>query len=418
MISRSPELRPILLPAPRLAATAWLLSPLCSIGPEGDAELRQSLVRRLSAVMMSAVLGLFLATLAAVTHPEPALVGWLAFEGAVAAVRIPLIVGLMQFAGHAKDGQMVPSWHVDLFVAVGTLWSASLGIGGLLCLRTGDPGLALLIAFQAMGTIGAQGVRSPGTPRLNSVQMCLVVVPIMLGLWFTTIPLAPWTVVLGLPYLFGMISVTKQLHEDYVRMIVARIDNRHRALHCPLTELPNRAYFNEVLTAALAAAEITGRPVTAMYLDLDGFKRVNDERGHAVGDALLKQVAGRLRTWKRAETVVARLGGDEFAALLRNGVDAEGAARAAIEALSRPYDLGSDGTATVGVSVGIARSTGAADAEAVLSRADWALYAAKRAGKGTFRSYEAAGDPAADNGTLRDMARRMRAVDAPKAEAV
>ena len=420
MITRSLELRHTILPAPRLAATAWLLSPLRSVGPETRAELRQSLMRRLPAVLVSAVLSVFVAAIAAFTHPDPALIGWFVLEVALSVIRIPLVVALIRFSPRAGHPMTVDARVVDLFVALGTLWSALVGVGALVCLRTGDPGLSILVSLQAMGTIGAQGVRSPGTPRLNTLQMCLIMGPLLVGVMTTSIPLVDWSALLIPPYLFGMISITQQLHDDFVRLIEGRIESRKRALHCPLTGLPNRAYFDEVLATALTVAEARGRPLTVMYLDLDGFKRVNDERGHAVGDVLLGQVADRLRSWKRPETIVARLGGDEFTILLRSldARETEAEALALIQALSRPYDLGGDGFVTVGLSVGIATSAVAGDGPQVLMRADHALYAAKRAGKGTFRSYDAPGDPAVENAGAKGIAQRMRAMGAPVAEAV
>lgn len=420
MITRSSELYPMLLPAPRSAVTAWLLSPLRSIGPEGDAELRQSLMRRLPAILVSAVLTLLVSIIAVVAHPDPVMIGWFVLEVALSTVRVPVVVSLIRSTSRAKHARTVDARDVDLFVGLGTLWSALLGFGTLLCLRTGDPGLSIIVVLQAMGTIGAQGVRSPGTPRLNCLQMCLIMTPLAGGLLITSIPGAYWGAVLVPPYLFGMISITQQLHEDYVRLIVERLDNRQRALHCPLTGLPNRVFFNEALAAGLEAAEVAGRPVTVMYLDLDGFKRVNDERGHTVGDVLLGQVADRLRVWKPPGTIVARLGGDEFAILLQRAETSESACAAltVIDVLSRPYDLGADGTATVGLSVGIAASALAGGGPEILMRADQALYAAKRAGKGTFRSYDPSADPTAADGSLRDIARRMRAFDPPTAEAV
>jgi diguanylate cyclase len=91
---------------------------------------------------------------------------------------------------------------------------------------------------------------------------------------------------------------------------------RHKASHDSLTLLPNQAYFRDRLERALVTSEASGLPLAVLYLDLDGFKFVNDSRGHAVGDELLRIVAARINQAVRMDDVVCRLGGDEFACLL------------------------------------------------------------------------------------------------------
>jgi diguanylate cyclase (GGDEF)-like protein len=127
--------------------------------------------------------------------------------------------------------------------------------------------------------------------------------------------------------------------------------------------------------------------LVVMYLDLDGFKQVNDGLGHHAGDLVLKAVANRLRKALRHGELVARLGGDEFAIVVENATSAASAALAqrTIELLSEPYPLSTGETANIGASVGIAFATNDASLELLMKRADAALYDAKEAGKGTFR---------------------------------
>jgi len=160
----------------------------------------------------------------------------------------------------------------------------------------------------------------------------------------------------------------------------------HLALHDPLTGLPNRRGLGDALGAALARRGRGGPPVALLYLDLDDFKGVNDALGHAAGDSLLGAVAERLRACLRAGDTPARLGGDEFAALLVGA--GTGAVRVVaaqiLAALTAPVRLGT-ATATVSASVGAVLATGGETADALLRRADTALYAAKRAGKNQVR---------------------------------
>ncbi len=262
-----------------------------------------------------------------------------------------------------------------------------MGFGTLICVATGDPGLSVIAALLAMGTIGAQSARNPASPRLNSVQMCLVMLPFTAGSLLSVLPLMRWILLLAPMYLVGMLSITRQLHEDYLASLQARIENRDRALHCPLTGLPNRACFDESLKAALKRTAKYGRLLLIMFLDLDGFKAVNDEFGHAAGDALLVQVARRLQVWSRSESLAARLGGDEFAVLLStdDSEQAELDAQELINSLRYPYNLGFSREICIGVSIGLASNAPGMDAATLTLEADMALYDAKRSGKGMFR---------------------------------
>jgi diguanylate cyclase (GGDEF)-like protein len=167
---------------------------------------------------------------------------------------------------------------------------------------------------------------------------------------------------------------------------------RHQALHDPLTGLPNRTLF---LDRARQAVDMAGRShvwPAVVYIDLDGFKPVNDTHGHEAGDVLLRTVANRIRGCLRPADTAARLGGDEFAVLLNGPIDQAGIARvlARIKAqLDVPVDLGEGRIATVGMSVGVALGQeGIADADALIRRADVAMYAAKRAGGNDHLFYE------------------------------
>ncbi len=156
------------------------------------------------------------------------------------------------------------------------------------------------------------------------------------------------------------------------------------ALHDALTGLPNRAQFNEVLDATIAGPA-AGRHAL-LFIDLDGFKPINDSLGHEAGDAALKIVAGRLRHDLAAGDFVARLGGDEFVAIARDVADTAAARAIAarlIEAVARPMQLAGE-ERRMGASVGIAmiEARDGRGASEILTAADNAMYAAKRAGKG------------------------------------
>ncbi len=159
----------------------------------------------------------------------------------------------------------------------------------------------------------------------------------------------------------------------------AEREMRHLATVDPLTQLPNRRAIEAHLTAALARNRRTPDRLTVLFLDLDGFKSVNDSLGHSGGDQLLVAVAERLKAVTRDGDLIGRFGGDEFIAILEcNGVHVpEHLARRIIEALDEPFVL-SAGVANIGVSIGSTTAVGHETAEAILATADRAMYQTKR----------------------------------------
>ncbi|MDA8252170.1 MAG: GAF domain-containing protein, partial [Rhodospirillales bacterium] len=156
----------------------------------------------------------------------------------------------------------------------------------------------------------------------------------------------------------------------------------HLARHDALTGLPNRRQFEEHLGRALVGARRRGAPLAVCMLDVDDFKPVNDRYGHAVGDALLRQVAQRLREALRQSDLIARLGGDEFALAIDDLGSIEALPQLlgrVSEAMAAPFDLGvDDGPACIGLSAGVAVfPEDGAEPDLLLRRADAALYAAK-----------------------------------------
>jgi diguanylate cyclase (GGDEF)-like protein len=163
----------------------------------------------------------------------------------------------------------------------------------------------------------------------------------------------------------------------------------HQAFHDALTGLPNRVLFHDRLEHALALHHRDGRPLAVLFCDLDDFKAVNDRHGHHAGDRLLRQVAERLRSAVRDSDTVARVGGDEFAILLEGAGDPGEPAERIMAEIGRPFDI--DGQAVmIGVSIGLVQAGEhgpVPSADALLRRADAAMYAGKRRGKGTLVRY-------------------------------
>ena len=169
----------------------------------------------------------------------------------------------------------------------------------------------------------------------------------------------------------------------------ARLD--YLARHDLLTGLPNRLMLNTRLEHALDRAYREKKQIALLLLDLDRFKDVNDSFGHAVGDELLQQVAGRLTKRLRDADTISRLGGDEFTVLLEDISHPQDAARVAedlIGAMNEPYQLSNSSEVRVGTSIGIALYPDHAGTEAeLLQQADAALYSAKAEGRGRFKFF-------------------------------
>jgi diguanylate cyclase (GGDEF)-like protein len=185
---------------------------------------------------------------------------------------------------------------------------------------------------------------------------------------------------------YGQLLHSPSLFEDHTR-VAAESEARHAATHDHLTDLPNRQALFEALEHALDPRHGPGTRAL-LFIDLDGFKEVNDRHGHLTGDAVLIAASERLRRARRASDVLARLGGDEFVVLLQGASTAEEAIAVAMrhaDALSAPFEIGG-ATISITTSIGIALAEpGEASAAELLHRADIAMYDAKNDGPGRHR---------------------------------
>jgi len=187
--------------------------------------------------------------------------------------------------------------------------------------------------------------------------------------------------------LFSDITESKRQQQELEQM----------AHHDPLTQLPNRILFHDRFQQALARCKRDNRMLGLAYMDLDGFKEVNDKLGHEAGDYLLVEVANRIKANLRAEDTVARLGGDEFALLMgdiESRQQCEQALQRLHQAIAQPYSIGGQNV-SVGVSSGVTLyPDDPSDADFLLRHADQAMYRAKQNGRNRFEFYQPSQPPA------------------------
>jgi diguanylate cyclase (GGDEF)-like protein/PAS domain S-box-containing protein len=173
----------------------------------------------------------------------------------------------------------------------------------------------------------------------------------------------------------------------------ASLQMSHSAEHDFLTGLPNRMLLNDRCTQAIVLARRHAKQTAVMFLDLDGFKHINDSLGHSVGDRLLQSIAGRLVDCARASDTVSRPGGDEFIVLLsemQHPEDAAIAARRVLQAVAEPHSIGEHElhiTASIGVSI---YPDDGLDAETLIKNADTAMYQAKENGRQNYQCFNPA----------------------------
>lgn len=186
----------------------------------------------------------------------------------------------------------------------------------------------------------------------------------------------------------GFLGISRDITEQ--RATEERLT--HMAHHDPLTDLPNRALFFDRLGMAMARALREDSSLALLYIDLDGFKEVNDVQGHEVGDYVLRKMANRLRQTVREVDTVARIGGDEFTVIV-TGVHSPQAAYPVAEkllhALAEPLRLSNGREIRLGASIGLALyPADAQTSDELLRRADQAMYRVKRDGKGGYQRAE------------------------------
>jgi diguanylate cyclase (GGDEF)-like protein len=278
--------------------------------------------------------------------------------------------------------------NTDLYLWTSLLWCAQQGSMAFIAMRSGFPSLQILAATLAMGLMGPACSRHYAAPRYALFLIALIELPLVTGAALCGTVWGAILVIQAPAYLVGTVMLIRRFQALAVSNLVARHESQHNASHDALTGVLNRAGFGRAMAAV--GQEPIQRYVI-FYLDLDGFKTVNDSLGHGAGDRLLTEVAGRMKACLQPRDIVARLGGDEFLIVVPEMTPAEAAdfSHDLIRRISAPpYDLGGTVPVSISVSIGFACCPEDGEsADSLRTMADTALYEAKAAGKGIARSF-------------------------------
>jgi diguanylate cyclase (GGDEF)-like protein len=362
---------------PRWRLTRWL----ADAGPDVPDEIRVALIGSLHGTLPIFVGGvvntLAVSFLIAARIPTWPFLAWCAFDLVCCLARLIVLVVSQR---RAARGLATPT---DLYLLLGVAWAAGVGFGTFISLTSGDWVAATLACLSAAAMIGGICFRNFGAPRMAALMIILTLGSCCIAAPFLGEPIMLIVFVQTPFYLLSMTVAAYKLNAMLVSTMRAERENEFQARHDMLTGLQNRSGLSKALETRFSGKD-GARRLALIYLDLDGFKAINDTHGHIAGDRLLQLVAERLRSLLRAGDLVARIGGDEFVVLSEQIEVARlrGFGDRLIRELSQPYELDNRNVVSVGASLGIALAPDhGRDMASLLAVADAALYQAKSEGK-------------------------------------
>ncbi|SEG44643.1 diguanylate cyclase [Bosea lathyri] len=368
--------------APRFSLPRWRITRwLADAGADVPDEIRVALIGSLYGTLPIFAGGVIntvaVSLLIALRIPTLPFILWCAFEVVCCVMRLAVLLVSQR---QAAKGLPTPT---DLYLLLGVAWAAGVGFGTFISLTSGDWVVATLACLSAAAMVGGICFRNFGAPRMAGVMIFLTLGACCFAAPFLGEPIM-LIVFMQIPfYLFSMSRATYKLNAMLVSTMRAEREHEFHARHDMLTGLQNRAGLAKTFDARSPQQAGAGR-LALIYLDLDGFKAINDTHGHMAGDRLLQLVAERLRGLVRAGDFAARIGGDEFIVLSEQTETAQllSFGERLIREISLPYELDNRHAVTVGASIGIALAPEhGTDMTSLLTAADAALYQAKSKGK-------------------------------------
>ena len=367
---------------PRWRVTRWLADPGYPVSPDDRLALIGELYGCWSVFAGGAINTVAVAAALALRTPTALFISWLALELVICLSR--LIVMMIAY----RRSRYKLTTPTDVHILLSVAWSASVGFGVGISLASGDWVAASLACISSAAMVGGICFRNFSAPRLVGTMILCSIGPVLPGVAISHEPLL-FVMYLQMPvYFVAMTGAAFRLNKMLVSVMRAKTESDERALRDPLTGLSNRAGLIEALQRKLAGKADADQRFAVLYLDLDGFKPVNDTFGHAAGDELLKIVGRTLRQVVSPADLIARIGGDEFVVLVSDpSIDhALALGERIIEMITAPVVLPGGARVHIGMSIGIAAAPEhGSDAEALLFAADAALYDAKSSGKSCWR---------------------------------
>ena len=367
---------------PRWRVTRWLADPGYPVSPDDRLALIGELYGCWSVFAGGAINTVAVAAALALRTPTALFISWLALELVICLSR--LIVMMIAY----RRSRYKLTTPTDVHILLSVAWSASVGFGVGISLASGDWVAASLACISSAAMVGGICFRNFSAPRLVGTMILCSIGPVLPGVAISHEPLL-FVMYLQMPvYFVAMTGAAFRLNKMLVAVMRAKTESDERALRDPLTGLSNRAGLIEALQRKLAGKADADQRFAVLYLDLDGFKPVNDTFGHAAGDELLKIVGRTLRQVVSPADLIARIGGDEFVVLVSDpSIDhALALGERIIEMITAPVVLPGGARVHIGMSIGIAAAPEhGSDAEALLFAADAALYVAKSSGKSCWR---------------------------------
>ncbi|WP_460948793.1 GGDEF domain-containing protein [Pseudomonas marginalis] len=325
---------------------------------------------------------LLVCSVAVILHPTVFFICWWVADIVIWIIRWFLLQRFL-----TREASKLP-YAADLSLLFGLIWAAEIGVGTAACVISMDPVLQVLACTSAVSMNGAIAMRNQGIPRYAFTQILLTDIPLKLATLFQPEPMLRVLILQAPMYLTGLWVLLNNLNANLTKAYIAEAQSTHSATHDKLTGVLNRLGILNMLTASLSSNAKEDAGFFVLYLDLDGFKKINDANGHATGDGVLVSFSAMITEVVRKSDVVARIGGDEFIVLMP-GTDKASAilvAERIIKTLGDYTDTHADYDG-LGVSIGITESAPARpeSVDQILSRADIAMYEAKSAGKNCYR---------------------------------
>lgn len=367
---------------PRWGFTTWLSHS----GKDVPDDIRVALIGSLFGTLPIFAGGVLntIAVSVAITLREPSLafIAWVVIEVVLCGARLFFLVAAHRAAARAQQT------FTDIYIFLAVLWGASVGYGAFISIMSTDWVAATLSCLSAAAMVGGICFRNFGAPRLVAIMILLSLGPCCAAAALSSEKVLLLILVQIPFYLFAMSNAAFRLNGLLVSTMKAERENDHRARHDALTSLPNRAGLIHASQTRYKLQPDSATRMAVLYIDLDGFKPVNDEHGHEAGDLLLVMIGGRLNALKGPRDMVFRIGGDEFVVVV-NDLGHQQAFEFAdrlISEMSAPFALTSHIAVSVGVSIGVAFIPDhGIDVLTALNAADKALNVAKASGKARWK---------------------------------